>query len=146
MIQKQQFNEIISKEVHDALSFRLEVKGCYMNIYRVVCHYRDYFDSGQWRVAYGYIRPVPEYDLMVRHCYIVTSEGKAIDPTHYTTERMYDGHTLDFTSFYIFDDIKSYFAAIRENDNRPDLGHYFRKKEWEEAHPWAREEGIVLAG
>jgi hypothetical protein len=81
---------------------------------------------------------------MARHCFIVNSEGEAIDPTLMNISGYQEGQDRGHVSFAVFENTSEYLDAVSANDNFPDLIKRFRKLENQESEKWAQANGRVL--
>lgn len=145
-IRKHKLNIELSKEVHEDIKEFLAVKECYVNVFYVMANFEDKFRDGEWKVAYGYMRVLPDDNMMVRHCFVVNEKGEAIDPTLFTHGYFKETTDKEHTSFIIFDDVEEYIQMVLGNDDMPDLLIPLMETEREVAGKWAKEEGLVLLG
>ena len=147
MIKHHEINFITSKEVYEELKHLLEVKMCYNNVFHVVSSskYIDMFLSGDWKIAYGYIRVLEGQPLITRHAFIIDEEERVIDPTLYTMEHFNenDYNYRQHTSFEVMD-IDTYRSAIDENNYLPDLAGVLRVKEMKSVGQWVSDEGLFV--
>lgn len=130
-----------SKEVYEYFKDEIKIKECYNNIFNVFTLSPKTFREGKWKVAYGYVEVMA--GLFCRHCFIIDENDKVIDPTNFAQENP----PLDRTYYVmaVFDDADEYLSAIEQNDLFPALDKYLREKD-KQAHLWARENGVILAG
>lgn len=146
MLKEYKLNHELSMEVRNKMGDVLVMKECYTNIFHSLRFFVEKFRSQEWAIAYGYIRVLENQPLMARHCFIVTKEGEAIDPTLMNISGYTKGQDRKHVTFAEFDDMEKYLEAITKNDNCPDLVHYFRKREQTISQKWAMEKGVVLLG
>lgn len=144
MIKKHNINYKISEEVFKKCKDFLETKQCYTNIFHTVFSYRDKYINGEWKITYGYIKPLENHNLMARHCFIVNEENEAIDPTLFTQSTFNINNSREYFSFYIFDNINTYIKAVEKNDNIPDLIKPLLKVEEKFSDAWANENNYIL--
>lgn len=123
-------NVRLSEEVYKK-STDIKAKQCYNNIFRVLTSRSDYWskvNSGEWKVAYGYVRIMPSESLFARHCYIIDENEDVVDPTLAATNNLNREDSL-YLSFLIFDSLSDYLATVEKNDLNPDLFRHTRKRE-----------------
>ncbi|MEH7210227.1 hypothetical protein V7094_29150 [Priestia megaterium] len=145
-ITKHKLNIELSKEVYEECKERLEMKECYLNVFYAMTAFEDRFRDGEWEVAYGYMRVLPDGNLMVRHCFIVNEKGEAIDPTLFTQKDFKETTDKQHTSFVIFDDVEEYIQMVLGNERMPDLLKPLMELEIDVAGEWAKQEGLNLVG
>ena len=104
-----------SKAIHEKHKDKIEAKMCYRNIFRMVTCMFPKFQSGEYKVAYGYIS-IFDKSLYARHCFIVCGDS-VIDPTLFASSGNLDADYI-ITKIY---DISDYTKAIEDNDFVPDL-------------------------
>ncbi|MFP7486445.1 hypothetical protein SFC65_19965 [Priestia filamentosa] len=141
MVLEHQLNIQKSKEVYKALSHSIEIKQCYNNVYNVLTsRYRKQFSSRKWKIAYGYLSSIE--NIMVRHCFIIDEEGKAIDPTIIATNRLDRAEFPEYISFVVLDE-EEYIKELEEAHWYPTLYTSFQE-EVGKALEWARVKERVL--
>jgi hypothetical protein len=104
-----------SKAIYEKHKDKIEAKMCYNNIFRMVTYMLPKFQSGEYKVAYGYIS-ICDKSLYARHCFIVCGDS-VIDPTIFAASGNLDADYI-ITKIY---DIRDYTKAIEDNDFIPDL-------------------------
>lgn len=141
MIRKHDFDMELSEKVYEDCKRRIERKQCYTNVFHTISYFPELYRHEGWKVAYGYIKAVQ--NIYVRHCFIVDSKGRAIDPTIATfDERKFDEH--DHISFVTLD-VDSYLKKLLKNDGVADLIGMFPTEE-KKMSQWARRNNITLCG
>ena len=105
-----------SKAIYEKHKDKIEAKMCYRNIFRMVTCMFPKFQSGEYKVAYGYIS-VFDKSLYARHCFIVCGDY-VIDPTIFAASGNLDA---DYIITKIYDSVDEYMKAIEDNDFIPDL-------------------------
>jgi hypothetical protein len=141
MIRSHEFDREESLLIYEKHSNVIERKGCYNNVFNLLSRYPQKFSSKEWQVAYGYIQAIP--GLYVRHCFIVTNKGKAIDPTIGTFEHcINDAH--NHKSFVILD-VDRYLKLLLKHEGEPSLFYAFREDE-KKMGQWARRNNVLLSG
>lgn len=146
LIQKHSLNYEESVALRDKMGNTLQSKECYANIFHSIMYSGGKFTSGDWKVAYGYIQVMEGTPLMARHCFIVNSQGEAIDPTLMNISGFKEGEDRGHVSFSVFEDLETYLETVSENDNVPDLIQHFKKIEAKKCQPWAQENNILIIG
>ena len=144
MIKEHKLNYHDSLALRDRMGDILETKGCYTNIFHAISHSDGKILNGEWKIAYGYLMVLEDAPIMARHCFIVNSEGEAIDPTLMNISGYKKGQERGFVSFAIFDNTDDYLNAVTSNDNVPDLIKHFKVLESKTSEIWAKENGRVL--
>lgn len=132
----------LSIKVHEGIKDKVEIRECYYNVNQAMFANLDMFYYNTWKVAYGYY-PTTVKGFYARHCFLVDSNGNAIDPTlPLQRYRDLDEGINDYYSFKIFETVESYIEALN------DEGYYSLeqtlKEEDKKAIEWARENGIRL--
>jgi len=117
------------------------VKACYHNVFRMISRYPKEFRDGEWRIAYGCIKATE--GIYARHCFIVTEDGTAIDPTAGTWKnaKLID---KEYISCKVFT-ISEYFDALEENDSHPSL-EIVLLEAFDKLREWALERDSIVAG
>ena len=105
-----------SKAIYEKHKDKIGAKMCYRNIFRMVTCMFPKFQSGEYKVAYGYIS-VFDKSLYARHCFIVCGDY-VIDPTIFAASGNLDA---DYIITKIYDSVDEYMKAIEDNDFIPDL-------------------------
>lgn len=147
MIIKYELDREESNKLYAIYRDVVKMKECYNNIFNIVSgHYAEYRSriiSGDWKVAYGYINVLPDSPLYTRHCFFVTKEGYAVDPTIV----MLEDSEMDFKhmSFWVLDNADDYLEAITDNDLTPDLMRLTRKQE-QRIIQELMEQGLIIIG
>ncbi|KJD42628.1 hypothetical protein [Paenibacillus terrae] len=147
MYQEYSMNREKSLELFQECKKLIMIKECYANIFYVVVHKKRMFTSGEWKIAYGYVRIFSDGFYMARHCFIVNSQGEAIDPTWFASEEEHErseDNYKSYISFKIFDSIEEYVNLILENDNLPDLLKPLWSYDLQLEEQWAKKEGMLL--
>ncbi len=142
MIKRHEFNYNLSLEVYEECSDFLEVKQCYVNIFKTLTRYVPNFLTGEWKIAYGYIKVLHDHPMMARHCFIVNENGEAIDPTFFTYKR--SSREKEYYSFFVYGNIEEYLDAVGKNKNMPDLLTPLMDIDMKYADAWAKENEYIL--
>jgi hypothetical protein len=142
-IREHSLNIELSKEVLNNCKFCVKPKECYNNVFNILSYYTDKFRTGGWKVAYGYVDILKTEPLMARHCFIVSSDGQAIDPTVVSTSTFKEEDEKTYISFKIFDTLEEYLDTIEENRNDPSL---YNHPDERNAMNWADLNNRVLIG
>ena len=135
-MQKYLLDYELSKTIYEQCKHLIAPKECYNNIFHVLTQYPHKFQSGDWKIDYGYVSSVR--NLYCRHCFILC-EDKVIDPTLVITNNSEDN--LYFV-FKTFENINDYLAALDKEDNLPALMWTLRKED-RCAQQWALENNII---
>lgn len=119
---------------------------CYENVCDAVYHKVDFFKSGKWKVAYGYISAPSNRFILIRHCFILDVESNmAIDPTAallvQNTGAEYPG---DYYIMYIFDSVEDYVQALIAENQCISLESFLQKYD-EDFASWAKEHSFAIA-
>lgn len=132
-----------SEELYRKSQKRYAPRMCYTNIYNTVYSIDSYalFQSGDWKVAYGYKSSVA--NLLVRHCFIINEAREVIDPTVFC--RQGPDTKSDYYVMYEFSSLGDYWTAIEKEGYYPALLSFLRSYDGL-AHQWAQEHGFVLYG
>jgi hypothetical protein len=144
MLKEHKLNHQESMKLRDKMEHILVSKECYTNIFHAIMHSDGKFTNGEWKIAYGYLNVLDGESIMARHCFIVNSEGEAIDPTLMNISGYQEGQDRGHVSFAVFENTSEYLDAVSANDNFPDLIKRFRRLENQESEKWAQENGRVL--
>lgn len=142
MIQEHDIDKEASIELYNRCSDVIERKLCYNNVFNVITYNGDKFSTGEWKIAYGYVKAIE--NLMSRHCFIVTSTGKAIDPTLAMSDYFDEYADTPYMSFRVLE-LEEYLNLLTENDNQPSLFNAFHKENVL-ANEWAKNNNVFLAG
>ena len=126
-----------SKAMYEKFKGKIEAKMCYSNIFRMVTYMLPKFQSGEYKVAYGYIS-IFDKSLYARHCFIVCGNS-VIDPTIFAASGNLDADYI-ITKIY---DISDYTKAIEDNDFIPDLIRPLRELD-KKMYLEMQEKGIYL--
>jgi hypothetical protein len=142
LIQEHEFNVELSKEVYKKCEKHIELKMCYNNVFNVLSFgYGSEFYNGTWKIAYGYVTAID--GLMARHCFIVDSDGQAIDPTIVMTKR-FDRDNRKHISFAVLD-FPKYIKLLEEHNGEVSLFRAFREEEML-ALKWSQKNNVFLCG
>lgn len=144
MMKEHRLNHKESVALRDKMGDILESKGCYTNIFHAIANSDRKIINGEWKIAYGYLMVLEDAPIMARHCFIVNSEGEAIDPTLMNVTGYKEGQERGFVSFAVFENVDDYLKAVTSNDNVPDLIKYFKELESQTSEIWAKENERVL--
>lgn len=144
MIKQHPLNFKESLKVFNICNDRIVQKECYSNIFNTISIFPDKFQTREWRIAYGYIRILPNLNMMARHCFIVNEKGEAIDPTLFTQSTFDSSNEKEYFSFFIFECMDDYFNKLDDNDLMPDLIKQLWKLDQDIAEKWAKEKGYIL--
>lgn len=143
MIQHHKLNLDESQKAYMSCAFKIEPKNCYHNVYRVATENRDKVKSGEWKIAYGYMKVTPDSNLYARHCFMVNIKNEVIDPTIIATCFKHDIAIIDgYFSFYIYEDFRKYVEDIFNNSGYPDLLRTLREHDVDTM--WAAQNGMIL--
>lgn len=146
VVEKHKFNHKESLEVYEKCKHYIEQKQCYTNVFYTIAYYHEKFNTGEWKIAYGYINIFDNGNLMARHCYIVNEDNEAIDVTLFEltnfNKENYESDT--HYSFKIFDSVDEYLEEVERNSNYPDLIKPLWNIELKIAHKWAKDKGKIL--
>jgi hypothetical protein len=143
MIKEHGLNIELSKEVFQNCSHCVRPKECYNNVFNVLSYHSERFRTGEWKVAYGYVNIIKDQPMMARHCFIVTSDGEAIDPTIISTSTFKEDDEKRYMSFKVFDSMEDYLDSIESNNNNPFL---FNHPSEDHAIEWAKTNNKFLIG
>lgn len=127
-----------SKAMYEKFKGKIEAKMCYNNIFRMVTYMLPKFQSGEYKVAYGYIS-IFDKSLYARHCFIICGDS-VIDPTLFASSGNLDA---DYIITKIYDNISDYTKAIEDNDFIPDLVRPLRELD-KKISMQMQEKGIYL--
>lgn len=145
MIQNHLLNMVESLELYQEFEDIIKIKECYTNIFYIFSRKRNSFRYDGWKVAYGYVSILPGLPIMARHCFIVNSQGEAIDPTLFINEKSIEQEmNIEYVTFKIFESDDEYLSALTNNKEIADLNHLLLPLDKELEHLWAREVGMVL--
>ena len=142
MMKKHKLNYATSQEVYEANSDRYHMKECYTDIWNALTLHMEKFQTGMWKIAYGYISSIQ--NLLVRHCFIIDENRLIVDPTLFTT-RISDREKIDYYVMYEFSNLNEYFDAIEFEGGYPALDRYL-KEYTKQATEWGLKNGFVLVG
>ena len=139
-----------SLEIYNKNKRDLKLKQCYNNTFRLVTMYYEKFKSGEWKVAYGYLRIFQDKRLYCRHAFIVDSDNQVIDATLFTKDKDYqhdpkDANKAEYLCMKIFDNLREYVKMIDDSKGYPDLCFPLMELE-KEMQQWARENDYFLCG
>lgn len=135
-MKKYTLNYELSKTIYEKCRHLITPKECYNNIFHILTQYPIKFQSGEWKIAYGYVSSVQ--NIYCRHCFIL-SDDKVIDPTLCVREN--DKNNTYF-AFKIFDNVNEYFSALDDEGNFPALMLNLQKED-KKAQQWAQENNII---
>lgn len=130
-----------SERIYKSYKSHMKPKECYTNIFFLLSKNYSMFESGEWRIAYGFISSLD--CIYCRRCFIIEHDGKVIDPTVYAHER--DNSETTYFVMKVFENIDDYIAALNSENNYPSLGKYLRKEEMK-AQRWATDNGYLFIG
>ena len=130
-----------SKELYKQHKRVIKQKECYNNVFRVISAHWNKLQSGEWKVAYGYMTLLE--NLLCRHCFVLDENNEVLDPTIFT-------HTLvdaekQYFVMKLFNDPREYLEALEWEEGYPALSstlHQCEKSAWN----WAMENGFILTG
>lgn len=131
-----------SRKLYERGKSRYVVNQCYKNIFHVVCGNLGLFQTGSWKVAYGYVSSVR--NLLIRHCFIITDSGEVIDPTIFT-HSLSDDRSDAYYIMKVFSEVEEYISAVLGEGGYPALTSTLRPYE-KKAWSWAAENGFILCG
>ena len=120
------FSVYKSKKLYEKYSNMIGTKMCYQNIFRISVLELEKFNSGKWKIAYGYVS-IYEDSLFARHCFIIDSDN-IIDPTIFVTGEVKENP--EYMVFKVFDDYNDYYTMIEKNDFKPDLIYPLRELDY----------------
>lgn len=142
MVQVHTVNYNLSIQLHEELKSYIKPNHCYNNVFEVFNHYKEKFDSGQWKVAYGYEHGGFER-LMVRHGYVLDENNLVIDVTLPFSE-LNRGRDEEYHTFAVLTG-GEYFHLLKENNGLPALIGVPELKE-QEMFKWAWKNNYILIG
>lgn len=134
-------NAELSETVYKKYKRGIKAKECYTNVFFLLSKEFSKFESGEWRVAYGFVSSID--GVYCRHSFILERDGRVIDPTMFTLER----DTSDRTYFVmkVFNKIEEYISAIEAEDGYPSLARFLWCAEMK-AQSWGAEHGYLFIG
>ncbi|MGM9929249.1 MAG: hypothetical protein ACI35P_15000 [Bacillus sp. (in: firmicutes)] len=113
----------LSQQVLTELGGKIAVKECYNNVANVAAYKPLKFQSGEWKICYGYMESVQ--NAWVRHGFILdTVSGKVIDPTI----MLQDGRDPVYRVFKELD-IYEFLRLLEKEDMYPDLYYSLQKED-----------------
>lgn len=142
MMEKHKLNYAASQELYDANSDRYHMKECYTNIWNALILHMEKFQTGEWKIVYGYMTSVQ--NMLVRHCFIIGQDGLVIDLTLFTTH-IPDREETEYYIMYVFQNVDEYFDAIEAEGGYPALDRYLNKFT-KQAVQWGLDNELVLVG
>ena len=127
-------NTELSREVYKKYRRGIKAKECYTNVFFILSKEFSKFQSGEWRVAYGFVSSIDH--IFCRH-------GRVIDPTMFASDR----DTSERTYFVMkaFEKVEDYISAIDAENGYPALGRHLRRAEMK-AQEWGAENGYLFIG
>lgn len=143
MLTNHPLNYDLSKEVYETCKFFMKAKECYTNVFHTISFFTNKFKSGEWKIAYGYLRIFKDNFLMARHCFIVNEQGEAIDPTLFCLQYFNKDDDKNHLSFSLLE-LNEYFELVEGNEYKPDLIKTLSKYEETTSDVWAKENGYIL--
>ena len=129
-----------SRALYKKHKSKIEPKNCYMNIFHVLTLYPRVFQSGEWKIAYGYVNSID--GVYCRHCFILAGE-QVIDPTLFASDR--DNPDRKYFITRVFDNTEDYLAALDAEENYPALTTQLRNED-RAAQQWGMENGYLFIG
>ena len=134
-------NTELSREVYKKYRRGIKAKECYTNVFFILSKEFSKFQSGEWRVAYGFVSSIDH--IYCRHCFILERDGRVIDPTMFASDR----DTTERTYFVMkaFEKVDDYISAIDAENGYPSLGRHLLKAEMK-AQKWGAENGYLFIG
>ena len=111
-----------------------------MNIFHVLTLYPRVFQSGEWKIAYGYVNSID--GVYCRHCFILAGE-QVIDPTLFASDR--DNPDRSYFITKVYDKTEDYLAALDAEENYPALTTQLRNEDLA-AQQWGMENGYLFIG
>ena len=130
----------LSQSLYEQHEEEIKSKSCYHNIFNIVVLYPEKFRSGEWKIAYGYVRSVE--NIYCRHCFILNEE-EVIDPTVFTSNQ--DNKKRTYYVTRAFDSAGDYLEALEAEGDYPALQKQLRKDDLK-AQEWALENGLIFIG
>lgn len=134
-------NAELSEAVYKKYKRGIKAKECYTNVFFLLSKEFSKFESGEWRVAYGFVSSID--CIYCRHCFILERDGLVIDPTMFASER--DNSERIYFVMKTFERTEDYISAIDSENGYPALGRYLRRIEME-AQSWGAENGYLFIG
>lgn len=139
---KQHFlNTELSETLYNKYKRHIKAKECYTNIFFLLSKEFSKFESGEWRIAYGFVSSID--CIYCRHCFILEKDGMVIDPTMFSAER--DTTQRTYFVMKVFDELKEYISAIDEENGYPSLAKYLWSVEMK-AQAWGNKNGYFFIG
>lgn len=134
-------NTELTRTVYKKYKRGIKAKECYTNVFFLLSKEFSRFQSGEWRVAYGFVSSID--CVFCRHCFILERDGNVIDPTMFASDR----ETSERTYFVmkVFETVDEYISAIDAENGYPSLGRYLSQAELE-AQTWGAENGYLFIG
>lgn len=130
-----------SRAVYSKYKKIIKPKECYTNVFNVLAQEFSKFESGEWRVAYGFVSSIE--CIYCRHSFILDKDNLVIDPTMCASDR--DNTERVYYVMKVFDEIKDYISAIDSEEGYPSLGRYLRRAEMK-AQEWGKQNGYIFIG
>ena len=134
-------NTELSETVYKKYKRHIKAKECYTNIFFVLSKEFSKFESGEWRIAYGFVSSIDS--VYCRHCFILERDGQVIDPTMFASDR--DTSNRTYFVMKVFDKVKDYISAIDEENGYPSLAKYLWCVE-SKAQAWGLKNGYLFIG
>lgn len=140
-MEQHSLNIELSRTVYQKYKKGIEAKQCYTNVFFLLSKELSRFESGEWRVAYGFVSSIE--CVFCRHCFILERDGKVIDPTMFASDR--DTSERTYFVMKVFDKVADYIAAIDADNGYPSLGRYLSEIELD-AQMWGAKNGYLFIG
>ena len=134
-------NTELSEALYNKYKRHIKAKECYTNIFFLLSKEFSKFESGEWRIAYGFVSSID--CIYCRHCFILEKDGMVIDPTIFSAER--DTTQRTYFVMKVFDELKEYISAIDEENGYPSLAKYLWSVEMK-AQAWGNKNGYFFIG
>ena len=154
----------VEKSIHayQRCGSQIQIKECYVNVFRVFGEHYSKFKTKEWRVAYGYLRVFPDKPVYCRHCFILDRNNEVIDVTlvallqdkgklNLEDETTYSALVEErevknkYLLMHIYDDPDEYLKVIEEEDLQPALIMTLLKEE-HQILQWAMLHNLMLCG
>lgn len=134
-------NAELSEAVYNKYKRHIKAKECYTNIFFLLSKEFSKFESGEWRIAYGFVSSID--CIYCRHCFILERDGLVIDPTMFASDR--DISERAYFVIKVFERVEDYISAIDVENGYPALGRYLLRAE-QKAQEWGCENGYLFIG
>jgi hypothetical protein len=134
-------NTELSETLYNKYKRHIKAKECYTNIFFLLSKEFSKFESGEWRIAYGFVSSID--CIYCRHCFTLEKDGMVVDPTMFSAER--DTTQSTYFGMKVFDELKEYISAIDAENGYPSLAKYLWSVEMK-AQAWGNKNGYFFIG